>query len=71
MNLAQFFGSGIGLILIVVVVIWAVLWFFVPFMVNGINNKLKALNKTNTELLKAINRSNVLLENVVDKLEPR
>lgn len=56
-QLTAFFGSGIGILILLLLIINAVMWFFLPFMVNGLcksNNATKELNKEIREELKSI-----------------
>ncbi|MCP4988668.1 MAG: hypothetical protein GY928_22245 [Colwellia sp.] len=69
MELAQFLSSGIGVAIIIFVVLWAILWLFMPFYISGINNKLKLANKKHDDRLKASNKTNLLLENLIDEIE--
>lgn len=62
MNLAGFFGSGLGLFIIVFLVVTAVLYFFIPWMIRAINNKM-------TELISNIKLVIQLLREIKEQLK--
>ena len=42
-EIPSFFYTGGGLLVALIIVIWAILWFFVPFYIFSINKKIKIL----------------------------
>ena len=61
-QLTAFFGSGIGIIILLLLIINAVMWFFLPFMVNGLCKSNKAMKELNKELLTELKSIRVLMQ---------
>jgi hypothetical protein len=44
------FSGGFGIFLLILVVVWAVLWFFVPFYISSLNKNIKELLAVNKQI---------------------
>ena len=50
-DLSDLFNSGIlGVLIAFAIIIWGLLWFFLPFFVWGIHENLKKVNDTLNEI---------------------
>lgn len=47
---AQFVGTTLGMIVVAVLIVWVLLWFFVPFMIHAMHNRLTRVEDILTQL---------------------